>query len=132
MVKKQRVLIIEDNEDFQNLYGMLAEQAGFEVEKLYDGREAIERLECDPIPTFVLLDSRIPVADGDVVLKAARSKEKWSHVPIYILTADTRVSKKYNGTTPGSPQPDGVIEKGAESIHRLRKLFKQFAEKREG
>ena len=126
MVKKFLVLIIEDNEDFQNLYGMVAEQAGFDVERIYDGREALERLERGPIPAIVLLDSRLPVAEGDEILKAARSKDKWLHVPIYILTADLRVSKKYKDFPPGAPQPDGVIEKGAESIHQLRKLFKQY------
>jgi CheY-like chemotaxis protein len=126
MDKKNLVLIIEDNEDFQNLYGMLAEQAGYEVEKLYDGREALERFERGPIPTIVLLDSRLPVAQGDVILAAARSKDKWLHVPIYMLTADTRVSKMYKEISPDTPQPDGVIEKGAESIRRLRELFKQF------
>jgi len=129
MIKKRLVLIIEDNEDFQNLYGMVAEQAGFEVERAYDGREALERLEREPIPTIVLLDSRLPVAEGDEILKAARLKDKWSHVPIYMLTADTRVSKKYKDFSPGAPQPDGVLEKGAESIHQLRELFKQFAGK---
>ena len=126
MPKERLVLIIEDNEDFQNLYGMVAEQAGFIVERLYDGREALERLEHDPIPTLVLLDSRLPVAEGDVILAAARSKDKWLHVPIFLLTADTRVSKKYRDFPQDSPQPDGVIEKGAESIRQLRELFKQY------
>ena len=126
MVKKCLVLIIDDNEDFQHLYGMVAEQSGFEVDRAYDGKEALERLEREPIPTIVLLDSRLPVADGDEILKAARSKEKWAHVPIFMLTADTRVSKKYVDLPPGAPKPDGVIEKGAESIHNLRELFKRY------
>jgi DNA-binding response OmpR family regulator len=131
MVKKCLVLIIEDNEDFQHLYGMVAEQAGFDVERIYDGREALERLKREPIPTIVLLDSRLPVAEGDVILEAARSNEKWLHVPIYMLTADLRVSKKYKDFSPGAPRPDGVIEKGAESIHQLRKLFKQYQGKKD-
>ena len=126
METKKLVLIIEDNEDFQNLYGLVAEQAGYDIERIYDGGEALERLERDPIPNLVLLDSRLPVADGDIILAAARSKEKWSHVPIYMLTADTRVSKRYQDFSPDSPHPDGVIEKGAESIHQLRELFKQY------
>jgi CheY-like chemotaxis protein len=127
MVKKCVVLIIEDNEDFQNLYGMVEEQSGFDVERALDGREALERLEKgEPIPTIVLLDSRLPVADGDEILKAARANEMWSHVPIYMLTADLRVSKKYKDSLPDAPQPNGVIEKGAESIHQLRELFKQY------
>ena len=126
METKKLVLIIEDNEDFQNLYGLVAEQAGYDIERIYDGGEALERLERDPLPTLVLLDSRLPSAEGDEILAAARSKEKWLHVPIYMLTADIRISKKYQDFSASVPHPDGVIEKGAEAIHQLRDLFKQY------
>ena len=90
MAPKNLIMIVEDNEDFQNLYGMVAEAAGFEVEPIYDGAEAIERFDREPIPAIVLLDSRLPHASGDEILLAARAHEKWSQVPIYIITADLR------------------------------------------
>ena len=123
------VLIVEDNEDFQNLYGMVAEAAGFEVERIYDGAEAIQRFEREPIPAIVLLDSRLPHADGTEILQAARAREKWAHVPIYMITADLRGAQRLRVLAPDAPRPDGVIEKGADSIHRLRELFAQLREK---
>lgn len=128
MAGKNLILIVEDNEDFQNLYGMLAEAAGFEVEPIYDGEEAIQRLERDPLPTLVLLDSRLPHANGDEILQAARAHEKWLHVPIYLITADLRAAQRLKIFDPETAHADGVIEKGAESIHRLRELFQQFRE----
>jgi CheY-like chemotaxis protein len=125
-VKKPLVLIIEDNEDFQNLYGLVADQAGFEVESIYDGAEALERLKQGPIPTIVLLDTHLPMVGGDEILQAARLNENWSNVPIYVLTADVRAAHGYRHFLPGAPHPDGVIEKGAESIHQLRELFAKF------
>lgn len=126
MPEKNLVLIIEDNEDFQNLYGMVAEQAGYTVERILAGDEAMERLDREPIPSLILLDSRLPGAEGDEILALARSKEQWSQIPIYMLTADTRVARKYSYYSPDSPQPDGVIEKGAESIRQLRELFDKY------
>jgi len=126
MPDKKLVLIIEDNEDFQDLYGMVAEQAGFTVERILDGGVALDRLESGPIPTLVLLDARLPVAEGDEILAAIRSNEGWAQVPVYMLTADMRVAKKYSYFAPDSPQPDGVIEKGAESIQQLRELFQKY------
>jgi CheY-like chemotaxis protein len=123
---KKLVLIIEDNEDFQSLYGMVAEQAGFLVERILDGGLALDRLEMEPLPDLVLLDSLMPVANGDEFLIAARAKENWAHVPIYMLTADSRVAKKYGYFSPDTPQPDGVIEKGSDSIKQLRQLFNQY------
>ncbi len=126
MPEKKLVLIIEDNEDFQDLYGMVAEKAGFAVERILDGGGALDRLESDPIPALILLDARLPVANGDEILAAIRSKPDWSSVPVYMLTADIRVAKKYSYDSPDIPQPDGVIEKGAESIQQLRELFQKF------
>ncbi len=129
MPEKKLVLIIEDNEDFQDLYGMVAEKAGFAVERILDGGVALDRLENDPIPDLILLDAHMPVAEGDEILAAIRSREGWQQVPVYMLTADMRVAKKYSYYAPDSPQPDGVIEKGADSIQQLRDLFQQFQEK---
>ncbi len=126
MPPKQLVLIIEDNEDFQDLYGMVAEQAGFSVERILDGGVALDRLEIGPVPNLILLDARLPVAEGDEILAAIRSREGWAQVPVYMLTADARVAKKYSYYAPDTPQPDGVIEKGAESIHQLRDLFQKY------
>jgi hypothetical protein len=51
------------------------------------------------------------------------------HVPIYLITADLRAAQRLKTIDPNTPQADGVIEKGAEAIHKLRELFKQFGEK---
>jgi CheY-like chemotaxis protein len=132
MASKNLILIVEDNEDFQNLYGMLAEAAGFAVEAIYDGEEALQRLEREPIPTLLLLDSRLPHASGDEILLAARAHEKWFGVPIYVITADLRGAQRLRTFAPGAPHADGVIEKGAESIRMLRELFEKYREKPEG
>jgi CheY-like chemotaxis protein len=129
---KNLIVIVEDNEDFQDLYGMVADKAGFEVERILDGEAAMQRLEREPIPTILLLDSRLPRVMGDEILLAARSKTKWSRVPIYMITADLRGAQKYKNSVPGEPHADGVIEKGAESIHKLRELFEKYRDKAVG
>ena len=129
MANKYLIIIVEDNEDFQNLYGMVAEIAGFEVEHIYTGGEALERLEREPIPAFLLLDSRLPQANGDEILRAARAKEAWAGVQIYMITADLRAVQQYKTIPLDAPRANGVIEKGAESIHKLRELFAGYKEK---
>jgi DNA-binding response OmpR family regulator len=132
MANKNLILIVEDNEDFQDLYGVVADMAGFEVERIYDGEEALQRLEREPIPTLLLLDSRLPGVGGSEILVAARSKEKWSQVPIYMITADLRGAQKLKTAHLDEPRADGVIEKGADSIHRLRELFEKYRDKTPG
>lgn len=132
MAVKNLVVIIEDNPDFQDLFGMLAKLAGFEVEALYDGREALLRLERGPIPSLVLLDSLLPNAGGDEIVQAARSNPNWARVPIYIVTADLRRVQRPASLIPDALQADGVIEKGPQAIHRLRELFEKYGENTPG
>ena len=126
---KPLVLIIEDNIDFQNLYGMVAEGAGYDVESILDGNEAISRLEREPIPTLVLLDARLPHVGGEEILIAARANKTWAKVPIYILTADIRAARMQGNFTRSAQRADGVLEKGAEAISQLRELFAKYKPK---
>jgi CheY-like chemotaxis protein len=125
MTSKSLVLLIEDNEDFQNLYGMVAEEAGFEIERIFNGLDAIARFQKAPLPTLVLLDSRLPGASGEEILEAARRNADWSHVPIYIMTADLRGAQEFRERSTDAPHADGVLEKGPNSIYELRELFKK-------
>jgi len=126
MVKKGLVLLIEDEEDLQNLYGMVVSRAGYEVESILDGKDALERLDRDPVPAIILLDMHLPSVAGDKILKAMRANKKWTNIPIYILTADVQIAQKYRDISPKAPHPDGVIEKGSNSIYQLRKIFDKF------
>jgi CheY-like chemotaxis protein len=128
MSGKNLLLIVDDNQDFQDLYGMVADLAGFNVEHILDGNDALKRLEREPIPSLVLLDSRLPGLGGTEVLRAARLNEKWEHVPIYMITADLRGAQNLKTLPSENPRVDGFIEKGASSIQRLRELFEKYRE----
>ena len=129
MSANKLVLIVEDNEDFQHLYGIVAEGAGFAVERIYNGREALARIDRDPIPDIVFLDAFLPYAGGEDVLAAARKNPKWARLPIYILTADVREAQRLRGIAPKALLADGVIEKGGDSIAVLRVLLADLAKK---
>jgi len=123
MVGKQLVLIVEDNEDFQHLFGLVAEQSGCNTEILCDGNAALERLTREPVPSLVLLDCFLPGADGEDVLAAIRANPRWQAVPTYYLTADPRITRGFRDYLPGAPRVDGVLEKGSDAIRQLRELL---------
>jgi CheY-like chemotaxis protein len=85
-MRKQTVLIIEDNE--QNLYLMrfLLEKNGFTVMDARDGREGI-RSACALPPDLILLDIQLPFMDGYAVAKELRSQELLTKTPIIAVTS---------------------------------------------
>ena len=83
---KQRILIIEDNE--QNLYLLkfLLEKHGLEVIEAYDGPQGIEAAR-ESQPDLVLLDIQLPGMDGYEVARALRRDVLPAEVPIVAVTS---------------------------------------------
>jgi DNA-binding response OmpR family regulator len=83
------VLIIEDDLHTAYLLGYLVEKEGFQVERIADGRSAVERLARRPPPDLVLLDVMLPYTDGFELLTLMRASPHWSTVPVIVLTSRT-------------------------------------------
>lgn len=80
---KQRILVVDDEINIQELIRVNLEQAGFEVEIADNGIAALGRFEANK-PDLIILDLMLPGKDGYDVCKAIR---KTSNVPIIMLTA---------------------------------------------
>jgi DNA-binding NtrC family response regulator len=73
MAKSLRILVVDDNRSAANALARVLRKGGDEVEPLYDGRQAIDRIEMDP-PDVVLTDLKMSPVGGMEVLKAARAQ----------------------------------------------------------
>src|SRR5262245_34872797 len=74
LVLKQRVLVVEDNEDTRNSLQELLQMAlGVEVETAVDGSEALELLEQQPY-SVVITDLRMPRLGGMKLIEAIQER----------------------------------------------------------
>lgn len=87
--RKERVLIVEDNEHAAYLLRTLLERAGYAVIVSPDGRDAIAKLASLEPVDLVVLDLMLPYVSGYQVLIEARQNPKWQRVPIVVVTART-------------------------------------------
>jgi signal transduction histidine kinase len=82
---RQRVLIVDDNEDAANSLGMLLEASESEVRIAHSGREALAVFE-QFNPGFVLLDIGMPDMDGYEVARAIRRHNSGRHPVLIAFT----------------------------------------------
>jgi len=85
MEKKPVILVVDDQ--FQNvelLNAYLVPQ-GYDVVKAASGKEALEKLSCDPID-LILLDVMMPNMSGLEVLEKLRADEKTRLIPVVMVT----------------------------------------------
>ena len=82
---RQRVLIVDDNEDAADSLGMLLKISEAEVRIAHSGREALTIFEKFD-PAFVLLDIGMPDMDGYEVARAIRSRYAERHPVLVAFT----------------------------------------------
>ncbi|MEO6209201.1 MAG: response regulator transcription factor [Gemmatimonadaceae bacterium] len=89
MLEQQRihVLVADDEPHIGRIIKMKLEQGPFDVTLVYDGREALARMESDPDIALVVLDVMMPYMNGLDVLARLREDPRWRSVPCIVLTA---------------------------------------------
>jgi len=83
---RAKVLILEDDINLSNTIKEYLEDAGFEVEQVFDGQEALERIY-EKRYDLLLLDVMVPGIDGFELLKEVR--EHTDTPAIYITSLDS-------------------------------------------
>ena len=119
-----RVLVIEDDKDLNRQMVAALEQAGYVVDRAYDGEEGHFLGDTEPYDA-VILDLGLPKKDGIAILEDWRKAGR--AMPVLILTARDRWSDKVQGIDAGA---DDYVAKPfhmEEVLARLRALVRRAA-----
>ena len=92
MTKKYKILLIEDEPDLVELFSTSLRQAGFSVETITDGSNALETVKKIK-PDLVLLDLIIPKKDGYEVLKEIKCDQAVKKTSVYVFSNLTQKSE---------------------------------------
>lgn len=83
---KERILLVEDDEDIQQLVTYNLVKHGYRVSCADTGEQALATLDAGR-PDLILLDIMLPGLDGLQVCRAVRAAETSREIPIIILSA---------------------------------------------
>lgn len=94
-----KLLLAEDEISLSKAVCALLERSHYSVDTAFDGKEALDYLECGHYDG-VILDIMMPVMDGLTVLKKIRSQG--NSVPVIMLTAKSDIDDKVEGLDLGA------------------------------
>ncbi|MCX7340355.1 MAG: response regulator transcription factor [Hyphomicrobiales bacterium] len=119
-----RLLVVEDDKDLNRQIVTSLEQAGYAVDRAFDGEDGCYLGETEPYDA-VVLDLGLPMVDGVTVLQQWRRAGKT--MPVLILTARDRWSDKVAAFDAGAD--DYVVKPFhvEELLARLRALLRRAA-----
>ena len=125
MAEKQRILIVDDDENIAELISLYLMKECYETYIVNDGEEALKQFHIFH-PDLILLDLMLPGIDGYDVCREIR---KTSTVPIIMLSAKGEVFDKVLGLELGAD--DYIIKPfdSKELVARVRAVLRRFQPK---
>lgn len=106
-----RILLAEDTAGLNRAVAKMLELSGYEVDAVFDGAAALEKLHTDSYDG-IILDIMMPKVDGLAVLKDLR--ERRNTTPVLLLTAKSEVDDRVAGLDAGAddylPKPFAMKE----------------------
>lgn len=90
----QTILIVEDNPDICQALCEVLSDMGFNTEKAFNGKEALDRLINHPLPQLILLDLFLPVISGTEFRKRQLEIPYLAKIPVILMSADCYVKRR--------------------------------------
>jgi DNA-binding response OmpR family regulator len=119
-----RILVVEDDRDIGELVTRYLSKAGFTVELVATGRDALTALAARP-PGLLVLDLMLPQVGGLEICRIVRGQESTASIPIIMLTARAEESERIAGLETGADDYMGKPFSPNELVARVRALLRR-------
>lgn len=122
MAVKQKILIVDDDENIAELISLYLTKECFETKIVYDGESALEQVNIFK-PDLILLDLMLPGIDGYQVCREIR---KTNNIPIIMLSAKGETFDKVLGLELGAD--DYMIKpfETKELVARVKAVLRRY------
>ena len=99
--REKKVLLVEDDQEFQLALKLRFESVGFQVMTANDGLEGLRKGR-EEHPNVIVLDLMLPNLNGYDICRLLKFDQKFRHIPIILLTARSRREDKEMGCAVGA------------------------------
>ncbi|MBN2324688.1 MAG: response regulator [Spirochaetes bacterium] len=125
---KELIAVVDDEEDITHLVGLHLNKANFRVEEFHDASSFLQFLNREP-PRLIVLDLMLPDVDGLELCKQLKKEDRFSDIPIIMLTARAEETDRIIGLELGAD--DYVVKPFSpkELVARVKAVLRRGKEK---
>lgn len=92
-VARRSVMVVEDDADALDAIATILEDAGYDVMRARNGREALQRLtDCGGQCDLILLDLLMPVMNGWDFRRRQRETPAFAGIPVFLMSAGAHLA----------------------------------------
>ena len=87
-----KIMIVEDDEDLQTLYGLYLQGESFQIVRAFNGKQAYEMVDREK-PDLIVLDMIMPEMDGEEFFIKLRTEKK-NKTTVIIASVNDKIATK--------------------------------------
>lgn len=123
--EKKKILLVDDDKTFNEMYKLRLESSGYEVVVVEDGEKALVSAMKEK-PDIILLDIMMPKINGLDVLDLLKTTDETKNIPVIILTAIIKDINEVRGLMSGAA---GYLVKSevmpAQVVEKIKEVLSQ-------
>jgi CheY-like chemotaxis protein len=93
MSMNKKIMIVEDEKAYHDLYRIIFEGKGYDIIYVYDGDEAMQVLERNK-PDLIILDMLLDMVTGDTFFLHIKGMPEYIDIPVIIISAFSKKQYK--------------------------------------
>jgi two-component system, chemotaxis family, chemotaxis protein CheY len=101
MNKAIKIMTVDDSASMRQMVSFTLREAGYEVIEAIDGKDALDKIERNPIH-MLITDINMPNLDGIGLVRKVRAHAVYRFIPIILLTTESQELKKQEGKAAGA------------------------------
>jgi CheY-like chemotaxis protein len=93
MTMDKKIMIVEDEKAYHDLYRIIFEGKGYDIIYAFDGDEAMQVLEQNR-PDLIILDMLLDMVTGDTFFLHMKGMPEYADIPVIIISAFSKKQYK--------------------------------------
>lgn len=99
-----KALVVDDSRPIRRIEGEILRDLGFETVEATNGRQALERLQEQPLPDLILVDWNMPEMNGLEFIRAVRSESRFAKIVMLMVTTEIETDQMLRALSAGADE----------------------------
>jgi DNA-binding response OmpR family regulator len=112
---KKKILVADDDPGIQDIFRLILEREGFEVQMIPNGNQILKNQF--HLPDIFILDKQLSGVDGLDICRFLKKQKRTAHLPVIMVSANPNI-----GVLASEAGADDYVEKPFEVKYLLKKI----------